>query len=118
MQCTETGQCLCQVGYTGTKCNLCSEGYLLTLGLGDGGKCIRIEKCPDDKWKEIDGKCYLVSEGQTDWEAARQNCLGIGGKLAEPLSAEENGAIAVLVKEQHGGGGYWIGLSDREEESK
>ena len=77
-----------------------------------------VKKCPDDKWKEIDGKCYLVSEGQTDWEAARQNCLGIGGKLAEPLSAEENGAIAVLVKEQHGGGGYWIGLSDREEESK
>ena len=93
---------------------MCSEGYFPAFG----GQCLLVEKCPDDEWKEIDGKCYKVSEGRATWEEAQQNCSAFGGKLVEPLSAEEDSAIAALMKEQHGLERYWIGLSDQREESK
>ena len=111
-----TGQCLCREGYTGTKCNLCSEGFVRQE---EGGQCLQTvsKQCPDG-WKAIGGKCYIASTEFATWDEANQRCSSLGGKLVEPLSSQEDSDVAAFMKEPHGSQRYWIGLSDQVEESK
>ena len=115
--CTVTGQCLCHEGYAGTKCNVCSEGYVRQE---EGGECLQIEQteqCPDG-WKAIGGKCYMASTEKATWEEANRTCSSLGGKLVEPLNSEEDSGVALFMEERYASQRYWIGLSDQVEESK
>ena len=54
-----------------------------------------------------------------DFAKAKEICSEMGAKLVEPKSLEQNEKIAELVKQKFGPDDrYFIGLSDRLEESK
>ena len=107
------GQCSCQVGYEGPKCNICSAGYEKR---DQSGRCLAILPCPDG-WKEMHEKCFKVGDGKSTFEQARSKCLAMGGHLVEPLNAGEDSAIKELNNE-YAQAYHWIGLNDQAEELK
>ena len=113
-QCTETGQCSCQQGYEGSKCSACSEGYVKRV---EGDKCVLKNLTCSDGWREIFEKCYKVGVGKSTFQQAKQKCIEMGGRIVEPLNAEEDQAVLEMNKE-YGQLYHWIGLTDQVEELK
>lgn len=75
------------------------------------------DKCPKE-WAYVIGTdakcCQYFGVGQT-WSKASESCQAIGGELATIDNAIENRFISDMLKTA---AGAWIGLNDRETESK
>ena len=68
----------------------------------------------EEQWKSFGSSCYKKHSSQ-GWRYARLNCQNFGGKLVKIESEDEN----KFIKTQYlsgGGGRYWIGLSDIDNE--
>uniref|UniRef100_A0A672YCC0 C-type lectin domain family 17, member A-like n=1 Tax=Sphaeramia orbicularis TaxID=375764 RepID=A0A672YCC0_9TELE len=66
-------------------------------------------------WKRFGGSCYFLSNDTASWETGRDYCRNSGGDLVIVNSKEEqvhcvNDFISGFNM------GYWIGLSDHEQE--
>ena len=75
------------------------------------------DSCPED-WTLIGKTCYKVSNETLDFLKAKETCNELDAKLVEPKSLEVNKKVALLVNQQIGSTRYFIGLSDRLEESR
>ena len=72
---------------------------------------------PEDFMMQYGGHSYKIVTVSMDWETARTICESLGGHLLTINSSAEQDAITEMLRE-HGldGRGYWIGLTDAEEE--
>ena len=58
--------------------------------------------------------CYLIPPGKMTYDVAQANCKIMGAKLAEPINAEVDLAIANMVSHHAGNNkNYWLGINDR-----
>ena len=60
--------------------------------------------CPNN-WIHLQGSCYKVSSGKTQWTAAKSACEAMGSKLAMVTSKAEQQALASNISQR-----VWIGL--------
>lgn len=66
--------------------------------------------CPD-KFELVGLKCYHISTEFVEYDEAREACLAMGAKLAEPRTAEES----ILVTDWSGTKSRkakWLGMND------
>ena len=61
--------------------------------------------CPNN-WMHLQGSCYKVSSGKSNWTAAKSTCEAMGSKLAMVTSQAEQQALATLNLSHR----VWIGL--------
>ena len=85
----------------------------------DGTVYFKQNSCLEEDWTLVGKTCYKVPDEMVDFAKAKEICSEMGAKLVEPKSLEQNEKIAELVKQKYGPDDrYFIGLSDRLEESK
>ena len=108
--------------YKSYKCFLGSFYYTgepMTIDTSAMDEVVYFKKdyCPKD-WTLIGKTCYKVSNQTLDFPKAKETCNKLDAKLVEPKSLVINEKVASLVNQQVGSTRYFIGLSDRLEESK
>ena len=93
-------------------------GQPMTIDTDDDTVNIKTNSCLEG-WTLFGKTCYKVPDEMVDYNKAKEKCTDLGSKLVEPKSIEENEMIAELVKQKFGPDDrYFLGLSDRLEESK
>ena len=82
MQCDSNGDCTCEDGFGGSKCEF---------------------ECTS-----VGGHCYKFVPTKLTLEGAVKHCSDLGGKIFVPTDEAQNVEVYDFVKEQ-GGGTYFIG---------
>ncbi len=59
-------------------------------------------------WVLILGACYFYSFERLEYAQAVEACIGLGGKLFEPMDQATNDAVADQAQVNF----YWIGIND------
>ncbi|XP_075583570.1 C-type lectin domain family 17, member A-like [Pelecanus crispus] len=85
------------------------EQDLATLRRTLGGLC---QRCPWG-WAPFGGSCYLFAGGPRRWREAEGSCTAQGGHLLILDTPEEQEFVLRSAPQPRG---YWLGLSDREQE--
>ena len=76
--------------------------------------CDKKCSCPDG-WTMIYEKCYQMSKDKLPFDNAVDKCKSFGGKLFEPMDAEQNHNVNKLLSSHTGGNTdlyYWIGIQE------
>ncbi|NXA15278.1 CLC4C protein, partial [Sapayoa aenigma] len=66
--------------------------------------------CPKG-WKRFQKSCYFLSSDMVNWTESEQNCTWMGSHLVVINSKEEQVFLSEQLKENSGGGNFYIGLS-------